>query len=88
MILIYILLAAVGMVGHWLKKWGRGEITVGLWDYIRLEKKHTVGAVVSVLFGIVSWYVISTPVFSESSILIALLTGFTGDSIANKAPIE
>lgn len=84
-LLAFIALGFLGMIGHWLKKWARDEISVGLWDYIRVEKKHTIGAVITTLFGVVT-AMYSIHDISQESIGMALLIGFTGDSLVNKAP--
>ena len=84
-LLLFILLGFFGMAAHWFKKWARGEITVGLWDYARLEKKHTFGAIITVIFAILT-AMSSITEFTQESISMALLIGFTGDSLANKAP--
>lgn len=87
MIAIYILFAVVGMIGHWLKKWAREEINCSLLDYIKGEKRHTVGALLTVIAATL-YAMADVTVLSQADVIKALLIGFAGDSLANKAPEE
>jgi hypothetical protein len=85
MILIfYISIALIGMVAHWLKKWARGEITNGLYDYCMTHKKHTIGAICTML-GLVFPIYASSPEITQLSFTAVFLAGFGADSAANKS---
>jgi len=83
-IILYISLGLLGMVAHWLKKWGRGEIQNGLYDYCMTHKKHTIGAICTML-GLVFPIYSASPEITQLSLSAVFLAGFGADSAANKS---
>lgn len=84
-LLIYILIGLVGMLAHWLKKWARDEIDCSLYQYCMTYKKHTIGAVITMIGSVLTIYS-GGPDLSQVTATAVFIAGFAADSAANKAP--
>jgi hypothetical protein len=85
--LIFLFVATIGALCHWVKQWTRGQTTANLRDYLLGEPKHTLGSICS-LVGAVAVMMSSghIDVLSANTFGELLLAGFTIDSAVNKAP--
>lgn len=88
-----ILGCAVGMISHYLRRWSAGEIEGNLIDYMFKDNPRRSFLAV---FGIVTWSVgeVATGIFVNDAgtfvgwaivLLMGWKTGYTGDSLGNKA---
>lgn len=86
-LLTFILIGLVGQLAHYVKKWSRNEIECNLHDYVMTHKKHTVGAVVTMIVAIVGLFGSSTVIeLTGQSMALAFFAGYSADSAMNKAP--
>ena len=79
--------AVVGMIAHFLKKWFRDEITGDLVKYFfRDYPKRTFAAVATLMGTVVVVFLTNqlTGMDIRPMLMLALTTGYTVDSIANK----
>lgn len=73
------------MIAHWLKKWARDEIDCNLYVYCMTHKKHTIGAIITMIGAVISIYSGSSEL-SQVTATAVFLAGFSADSATNKAP--
>lgn len=81
-----LLIAFAGLFAHWLKRWGRGQTTVGFIEYMRQYHRHSIASVCSVVASVISLYSVDGFAANDTTPAIAFLLGFTLDSTLNKSP--
>ena len=83
---IFILVGSLGMLSHWFKKWSRGEFDCTLQLYIMTHKKHTIGAVITMIVGVIGLLSSGTLELTTQNLALAFFAGYGADSAVNKAP--
>ena len=84
----------VGIMAHYMAKWLRGEVEGSLWQYLFVnEARHTflsLGTLFAASIAAIAANVFETDAGAfvgwTNVMWIGLTTGFSGDSVMNKAP--
>lgn len=84
--LVLLAAAFAGLFAHWIKKWGRGETDAGFIDYMKENRKHSIGSVSAIFASVVSMYTIGDVVLTGQAAATAFMAGYVLDSAINKAP--
>lgn len=82
--LLLIVVALVGAVGHWLKRWARRQTDSSLKDYIMSNYRHSVMSGLSIVSSIIGLYMAGNIELNAQALSQAFMFGYMLDSTINK----
>lgn len=78
---VFILIALVGFVAHYLKQWAMGNTGSSFWAYMFVnEPKHSLAAFLTFIGAVVT-FLATEPAFAASSFYAAFWIGFGADTL-------
>ena len=85
-----LLLAAVGLFAHWLKKYCRGQSRASFKEYMLRYKKQSIASATTALAAVATIYSTTESIDALTGQLagLAFLAGYASDSVMNKGPGE
>ena len=85
-----LLLAGLGLIAHWAKRYARGQSKASFKDYLAHFKKQTLASVSATFTAILTLYTTSDLADGITGQLagLAFMSGYMCDSAVNKGPGE
>jgi hypothetical protein len=79
--LIFIMAGFLGLLGHWFKRYARGQSSQSFYGYMTEHWKHSAASVVTMIAAVLA---LANNELSQQSLSMAFLAGYSIDSMVNK----
>lgn len=83
-----LLIALVGLVTHWAKRYSRGQLECSFTEYMQTHKRNTIASLATAGAAVVALYSTGDLEMTNQTMALAFLAGYAGDSAVNKGPGE